>query len=278
MGVCLVVPGRDEDAAALAAVASDLQVRGAMLASGPSQPVLAAYDKAATATALGACGLPIAATAEDVAGAVEIADAHGWPLVLKPRRGNSSRGVRLVWSEEGLHASFRTESDIAQEYLAVSPEDRRSWDGRFPGGQDGEYSLQLLLDCHGREIGHFCSRNTLANGVPLLVETIAEGQVGDLLRQACAALGSLSAWGAWNLQGRRSLDGAIRVFEVNARPTGITGLRAWLGFNELDLLYDALILGHVTSRPKPIQPGLLIDVASFTALEADGHCRTLPAS
>src|ERR1019366_4631014 len=53
MGVCLVVPGRDEDAAALAAVPIDLQVRGAMLASGPSQPVLAAYDKAATAPALG---------------------------------------------------------------------------------------------------------------------------------------------------------------------------------------------------------------------------------
>ena len=234
VGACLVVPGRDEDADALTEIAAALAMNEAMLASGPAWAVSAAYDKAATARSLAAAGLPIATTAANVTDALELAGNCGWPLVVKPRFGNSSRGVRVVYDEAALRSYFRAGKDIAQEFLAVCPDDRRSWDGRFRGGQDGEYSLQMLLDSEGTEIGHFCSRNTLANGVPRLVETIADAQVNGLLMQAGQALNSISAWGAWNFQGRRCLDNGIRVFEVNARLTGLTragpgwGLTNWI--------------------------------------------------
>jgi hypothetical protein len=116
--------------------------------------------------------------------------------VVKPRHGNSSRGIRIVQEAASLRACFRPGKDIAQEFIAISQEDRRRWDGQFVGGQDGEYSLQLLLGRRGREIGHFCIRNTLTDGVARLVETIADVQVSDLLQKACDAFGSLSAWGA----------------------------------------------------------------------------------
>jgi carbamoylphosphate synthase large subunit len=263
VGQCLIVPGRDEDADALTEIAARFSAMGgAMLASGPAWAVSAAYDKAATARMLGTFGLPIAVTAENLTEAVELARAFGWPLVVKPRHGNASRGVRVVSDEAALRACFRSGRDIAQEFLAVCPDDRRSWDGRFRGGQDGEYSLQMILDRRGAEIGHFCSRNTLADGVPRLVETVADVQISGLLQQAREALGSLSAWGAWNLQGRRCLDGRIRVFEVNARFTGLSGVRARLGFNELDLLYESLVLGRAPARPGSPVAGLLIDTRS----------------
>jgi Carbamoyl-phosphate synthase L chain, ATP binding domain len=262
LGNCLVVPGRDEDADALAEIAPPLDAHGATLASGPAWAVSAAYDKAATPWLLASSSLPVAVAADNLTDALDVASTHGWPLVVKPRRGNSSRGIRIVKSEAELRACFRQGTDIAQEFVPVGPQDRRSWDGRFQGGQDGEYSLQILLGRGNEEIGHFCSRNILADGVPRLVETIDDGQVSDLIRQARHAFYSLHCWGAWNLQGRRGPDGAIRIFEVNARPTGITGLRARLGFNELDLLYESLLLRKVPERPEPPTAGLLIDTVS----------------
>ena len=262
LGTCLVVPGRDEDADALAEIASPLAACGAIPASGPARAVAAAYDKAATERLLAPLGLPVAATADNMTDALTLASTRGWPLVVKPRHGNSSRGIRVVRGTAELHGCFRQGADIAQEFVPLRPEDHRSWDGRFPGGQDGEYSLQMLLGPEGKEVGHFCSRNTLTNGVPRLVETISNVQAGDLIRQARDAFGSLRCWGAWNIQGRFCSGNAIRVFEVNARPTGLTGLRARLGFNELDLLYESMVLRREPSRPEPAPPGLLIDTVT----------------
>jgi hypothetical protein len=262
LGSCLVVPGRDEDADALAEIAPALAAHGAALASGPAWAVSASYDKAATPCLLVASGLPLAVAADNLADALDVASTHGWPLVVKPRRGNSSRGIRIVKSEPELRSCFRQGTDIAQEFLSVGQQDRRSWDGRFHGGQDGEYSLQMLLHPEGQEIGHFCSRNILADGVPRLVETVDDAQVSNLIGQARDAFCSLQCWGAWNFQGRRGPDGVIRIFEVNARPTGITGLRARLGFNELDLLYESLLLRRVPERPEPPLAGMLIDTVS----------------
>src|SRR6516165_10079132 len=45
LGNCLVVPGRDEDADALAEIGPPLEAHGATLASGPAWAVSAAYDK-----------------------------------------------------------------------------------------------------------------------------------------------------------------------------------------------------------------------------------------
>jgi hypothetical protein len=262
LGNCLVVPGRDEDADALGEIAPSLAAHGAALASGPAWAVSAAYDKAATPCLLASSRLPVAVAADNLTDALDVASTHGWPLVVKPRRGNSSREIRIVKSATELRACFRQGTDIAQEFLSVGPQDRRSWDGRFHGGQYGEYSLQMLLDGESEEIGHFCSRNILADGVPRLVETIDGAQVSDLIGQARDAFCSLQCWGAWNFQGRRGPDGTIRIFEVNARPTGITGLRARLGFNELDLLYESLLLRRVPKRPEPPLAGMLIDTIS----------------
>lgn len=259
-GPCLVVPGRDEDAAALCEVDERLTLLGSSLTSGPGTAVLQAYDKAATPLLLAGSALSMARTAATAPDALELAWRVGYPLLIKPRYGNASHGVRFAHAEDELRAHFTSGQDVAQEFVPLEPYDRRPWDRvKDPHAQDGEYSVQLLIGPLGHHLGCFITRNNLNQGVPRLVEVVDAGALG-VADQAHRALTRHGAWGAWNLQGRRTANGGIRFFEINARPTGLTGLRARLGFNELDQLYEACVLRRPPQPAQPPGPGLVIDV------------------
>ncbi|MGW6732284.1 ATP-binding protein [Streptomyces sp. NPDC055013] len=259
-GPCLVVPGRDEDAAALCELYERLTLLGCSLASGPAPAVLQAYDKASTPLLLAGSALSMARTAATAQDALELAGQVGYPLLIKPRHGNASHGVRFAHTEDELRAHFTSGQDIAQEFVPLEPEDRRSWDrAKDRHAQDGEYSVQLLIGPLGHYLGCFTTRNNLQQGVPRLVEVVDAGALG-VADQAYKALTRHGAWGAWNLQGRRTPNGGVRFFEVNARPTGLTGLRARLGFNELDQLYEACVLRRPPQPAQPPEPGLVIDM------------------
>jgi len=264
VGECLLIAGRDEDAAILSDIALTLASLGGSLASGPAPAVLASYDKALTATTFGRFGLPIAATASTYENALQLGRRFGWPIVLKPRLGNASKNVRLVEHEHTLFEQFVNEQDIAQELLAVHQLDRRPWDGSYFGGQDGEYSIQVLRGRDGACLAQFASRNTLVLGVPRMVETIECTEIRYLLHQVDEILERLDAWGAWNFQGKRTEANVIKVFEVNARPTGLTGLRAYFGVNEIDLLFEALVLGQSVDLPPSPPPGRVIDCTRWS--------------
>ncbi len=257
----LILPGRDPDVQALADMAPDLAACGATFPSGPAAAVTASIDKAGTADGLGLAGLFVP-TASTVDGALRIAGRTGWPLVVKPRCGSASRGVRLV---DGAHelAATMTADDIAQEYLPLLDCDRRPWDGTDVGGQDGEYSVQLVLGPLSRFAGCFAARHRLSDGRPVVVEVLGRTVEKPLLSALLPALQQVNATGCWNFQGRMT-DRGVRFFEVNARTTGITGLRASLGFNELDLLYEAFVLRRPVSAPRTV-PAVVVDATQWTA-------------
>ncbi|MFD3314220.1 hypothetical protein [Streptomyces sp. NPDC058694] len=257
---CLVVPGRDEDAAAVGELGERLAERGSSVASGPGPAVDQAYDKAATPLLLAGSALSMALTAASLHDALELTGQVGYPLLIKPRHGNASHGVRFVHDDDELTAGFCPGRDISQEIVPLDPGDRRPWDGvQDLHAQDGEYSIQLLIGPLGHYLGCFATRNNLEQGFPRLVEVVDAGALG-VVPEAYKALVRHDAWGAWNLQGRRTPNGDIRFFEINARPTGLTGLRASLGFNELDQLYEACVLHQPPAPAQPPAPGLIIDM------------------
>ncbi|MEU9100009.1 biotin carboxylase [Streptomyces sp. NPDC048361] len=89
-------------------------------------------DKHLMVEAVAAAGVPAPASAA-VTGATEVAAfaaAHGWPVVLKPRIGSSSAGVRLVGGPEELDASSWGEPMLVQEFL---PDAIYHVDGIFDG-------------------------------------------------------------------------------------------------------------------------------------------------
>ncbi len=260
-GKCLILPGRDPDIEPLLAAAKALTDCGAIFPSGPAEAVMATLDKACTADALGLDRF-FACTATTTPGALVIAERTGWPLIVKPRRGSASRGIRVARCASEL-ADLLTEQDVAQEFLPLLETDRRPWDGGTVGGQDGEYSLQLVLGPDSEFLGSFAGRHSLAGGRPVLVEVLDPAAAAPAMEVLVRGLQAIGASGCWNFQGKMSPRG-IRYFEVNGRTTGITGLRASLGFNEVDLLYEAFVLGRIPARQPGVLPGL-VDASDWTA-------------
>ncbi len=260
-GPSLILPGRDPDVAVLADLTADLAAAGSIFPSGPSTAVTATLDKARTGDVLG-IGDVFASTATTVEGAQRIAAATGWPLVVKPRFGSASRAVRSAGCASELSAAM-TPADVAQEFLPLLAADRRPYDGTVAGRQDGEYSLQLVLGPRSEFLGSFCARHCLAAGRPVLVEVLDRAVAAPALAVLVPALQRIGATGCWNFQGRMAERG-VRYFEVNGRTTGITGLRAALGFNELDLLYDAFVLQQRSARRPVVRP-CVVDASDWTA-------------
>ena len=260
-GPSLILPGRDPDIAVLAAMTAELAAVGSIFPLGPAEAVAAALDKSRTADCLG-IGDVFAPTASTVEGALRMAGAQGRPLIVKPRFGSASLGVRFP-VHTGELSAVMTSADVAQEYLPLLARDRRPWDGTVSGRQDGEYSLQLVLGPRSELLGSFAARHCLAGGRPVLVEVLDEAVAAPALGDLVPALQRIGATGCWNFQGRMAEHG-VRYFEVNGRTTGITGLRASLGFNELDLLYDAFVLRQRTPVRPAVQP-CVVDATDWTA-------------
>lgn len=246
----MLLPGRDEDAVVLAAHAPLLAQLGAQVIGGTLEMTRAALDKGASQ---GLTPNLFVRTACSPGEALALARDIGWPLVVKPRIGFASRGVGLVSSEASLIDTMRRD-DIAQEslYLADS----------LPNVRHGEHSVQVLLGKDSVLLGVFHSVNELVAGRPTRVQTLPS--TGPVIRSLVAHLQALGGTGPWNFQGRRDVLGNLRFFEVNARMTGISGLRADLGFNEVDLLYEAFVLEEVTSNCRDYPLNLVLDSRPYT--------------
>lgn len=158
------------------------------------------------------------------------------PVIAKPRDGYASKGIQIVLCEDDF--SKITDGHIIQE-LAL-PEDgdpnrdfclRQISNGQNP--QVAEVSIQYVLDRSGRVMGKMASYNKLNNGVPIEILPFENEKMWADVDELIPPLVDLGARGPLNLQGRITNQG-LKLFEINARFTGITGLRALLGFNEVE--------------------------------------------
>lgn len=252
----LLLPGRDEDASVLAAIAPRLACYGTRVAGGSERLAVAALDKATSE-----CLAPniFVRTVCSASAALALAQERGWPLVLKPRTGFASRGVRLARDEGSLLVQMQ-QDEVAQEFLYAG--------SAFPNVRSGEHSVQLLLGPDSALLGAFYSVNELVDGKPTRIRTVPPSEeVVELLSKHLKQLG---ATGPWNFQGMRKAGGHLRFFEVNARMTGISGLRASLGFNEVDLLYDAFVLGRTPSGAPTYPEGVVVDARTWTRASTFG--------
>ena len=158
------------------------------------------------------------------------------PVIAKPRDGFASRGIEIVQSKEDFDRI--TDGHIVQE-LAL-PHDGDSnrehclkMIAKGINPQVAEISIQYVLDQSGSLLGKMASYNKLNNGVPIEILPYEDESMWADVDALLPTLVELGARGPVNLQGRMTNKG-IKLFEINARFTGITGLRAALGFNEVE--------------------------------------------
>ena len=146
-----------------------------------------------------------------------------FPIIVKPRSGAGSRGVRLVHSRADLDALGDDESLIAQELL--------------PGD---EYSVDVIANAEGHVVAAVPrTRTRVDSGVSIAGLTVRDA---ELEATATAVAQAIGLTGVANVQLRRDTNGEPALLEVNPRFPGAMPLTIAAGVDMPSLALD-LALG-----------------------------------
>lgn len=172
---------------------------------------------------------------ETIAHDISIGTAK-FPFIAKPRDGFASKGIEIIRNYDDLKKI--KDEHIIQE-LAIPTEDDPNYCYYIKqiqnniNSQVSEISIQIVFDNDGILLGKMASYNKLNNGVPIEIVPIENNEIWDVINQLEPVFLKLGLKGPLNIQGRITKDG-LKLFEMNPRFTGITGLRALMGFNEVE--------------------------------------------
>lgn len=200
---------------------------GALVIVAPLETVNIANDKWLTTEFLRGKGLPFAEAwlPSSLTDAISVANRWGYPIVLKTRRGTSSRHVHIVKDQRVLEDCYpSTPMPMLQRVI-----------GPPTSELDCEYTCSVFKMPDGRIMGPFTARRTVRGGTSWHVEVAHFAQLTDLLLaigQAMDFVGSL------NVQLMLTESGPI-PFELNSRFSGTTAIRAHFGFNEPEMALRA---------------------------------------
>src|SRR5262249_33737071 len=145
----------------------------------------------------------------------QLIEEVGFPLVVKPRRGARSVGVRIVHSRAELERALEGQANVIIQECVGTP--------------DEEYTAGTLT-FDGRCNASIVMRRELRDGNTY--RAFAD-QYPELNRAVRVLAERLGPEGPANFQFRLDRDRA-KVFEINARFSGTTPLRALVGFNEVE--------------------------------------------
>jgi carbamoyl-phosphate synthase large subunit len=184
-----------------------------------------------------------------IAGLTDFLRECDFPLVVKPRVGARSAGVSLVKDDGELRAALAlAHNPVIQECVATP---------------DAEFTSGLLV-VNGSVTAVVTMRRDLRDGNTYRAYVQPNAAYNSLLAEVAAALGG---FGPLNFQFRVA-DGVPKIFEINARFSGTTPLRALAGFNEVDVLLRHIILGEPIRTPQ-LRPYTILRYWSEIAVEAD---------
>jgi carbamoyl-phosphate synthase large subunit len=192
----------------------------------PLHVIEIADDKWLTAQFLKKEGFPFpcSALANDRDAIQNLVDDVGFPLFAKPRRGARSVGAKKIENQDMLNQLYSTQNDyVIQELL---PEDQ------------GEYTVGCLV-LNGRCKSVVVLRRNLRDGNTYRAYADTSGRFEEQMAVIAERLG---VEGPCNFQFRIRGEEPV-IFEINARFSGTTPVRAIFGFNEVDALLAYLVDG-----------------------------------
>ncbi|MFO7901156.1 MAG: ATP-grasp domain-containing protein [Pirellulaceae bacterium] len=174
-------------------------------------------DKYATAQAMDGLGVPVPKTVLSLAAAEELAKGFGFPLVVKPRWGQGSVGLFVVWSFDELRWAYALSELTAKRFAAACPE----IDVEEPQivvqqcVQGDEYGCDIVNDLAGgfrrafvkRKFGMRSGETDIAESVDMPQIAGSSRKVGEWSRH----LGCMDS--DWIV----GADGVPRLIELNPR-------------------------------------------------------------
>lgn len=171
-----------------------------------------------------------------------------FPVIVKPRGGSGSVGARVFHAAEEVATARLDPEDIVQQYLVP-----KSWGlGRpMPADvlkagrlrQEDEVSIQAAIGPDGSCVGIFASINELRDGVPVRICPTLDPDILSFAQRVFDIFIGMGHVGPCNIQGRLTESGLV-LYEVNPRFTGITAVRAALGWNECEAALRLFVLGE----------------------------------
>ena len=211
---------------------------GVTIIVAPPATVAIANDKWLTAEFLRGKGLPYAEAylPKDQEDAVRCAQKWGFPVVLKTRRGTSSRHVHIVRDSESLKKVFPgTPVPMLQRVIDIPSSELGS-----------EYTCSVFKAADGSMIGPFTARRTVRGGTSWHIEVAPFVALNAPLLAIAHALDFV---GSLNVQLMLTEEGAI-PFELNSRFSGTTAVRAHFGFNEPEMALRSFFYKEAVPVPE----------------------------
>ena len=259
--VTILIPGSDPELPVLARARSAFDEAGVQVIVGAPNAVDVCRDKRISSEFFRSIGQPFVRTVSAAEGK-KLAEKVGYPLVVKPLGGSASRGVAVVFGPSELESYALRPGYIAQEAAFPAEWTRRgklNAESVYQRGmlrQEDEISIQVVYDHVGEHLGTFTSVNKLQNGVPTFVDPQRIPEVQAVVEAMADALRERGLVGPCNFQARLTSDGP-KVFEINPRFTGITGVRAAMGFNAVDAVLRRAAFNEPVDavREGLVQPG-----------------------
>lgn len=226
----IIFPGSDHDLVPLAKVAWEWRTQGLTeVVVSNVQACAMANDKALTAWALRVAELPHPCTWSGQGNPPDV-----YPLVLKPRSGMTSRGVQVIHDREERDFYLRrTPSPMLQAYI-----------------EGDEYTCSVLCDRRGEPKAAFIMRRDLYAGSTYTAEVVEYPALAAFLFDVVRRLRKQHYifYGGINFQ-LRVRDEIPYIFEINARSSGSTAIRAGFGYNEPEQLVKYALYGGILHQP-----------------------------
>jgi carbamoyl-phosphate synthase large subunit len=207
---------------------------GSCIIVSPPEVLSISTDKWETTRFLAAHGLdhPRSALPENPEQLDYLIAGCGFPLIVKPRNSSGSKGLYRVQNQEELALVLDlVHRPVVQEYL--EPDDQ-------------EYTTAAFVDEAGQPQGAIVMRRELAAGLTYRAHVDDNPVVADMARAVAAALGPM---GPCNVQLRLTKRGPV-PFEINARFSSTTCMRAYFGYNEVEMALRCYVLGERIVAPR----------------------------
>lgn len=171
----------------------------------------------------------------------------GFPLIVKPRVGARSIGFSVIRNMDELQSAIRAQPDIViQKYVGTDATEYTAGTITF----DGVCRASIVM------------RRELRDGNTFRAFALPYSEMNEAVE---AAANALKAHGPANFQFR--LDhGVPRIFEINGRFSGTTGIRDFAGFNEVEMCVRHVLWNEPVVQPD-IHPVTILRHWSETVLQ-----------
>ena len=234
-GIDLILPGLELDMAFLDAHRQFFSELNVGLALNTAELIQKTADKWDFGQELLTIGYPAIPSARPGSWAEAIEALGPAPLLLKPRRGNGSRGI--VQLENEADFNYWRQKATAPWMLQ-----------RIVGSADEEYTVGVFGLGDGRRLSPLIFRRRLSSaGNTLVAEVLREHAVIEAATEKlCRHFRPL---GPSNFQFRVEGDTAY-LLEINPRFSSSNSLRTAFGFNEAEMAIQLYLLGMEPDEPR----------------------------